>query len=147
MPNYPVYLPLIAALVAGFAAGAAIVYLLARRWRDEGRLEGQASRDAEIATLTEQRDAGIRRADESVARVRRYEQDWTHAEQNLLAVTARAATQQERAERLGHELASARSARDEAQTQLVALTGRHAALEAGSAAQPAAAADAFAGGR
>jgi DNA recombination protein RmuC len=141
VPNYPVYLPLIVALAVGFAAGALIVYLLARRWRDEGRLEGQASRDAEIATLVEQRDAGIRRADESAARVRRYEQDWAHAEQNLLAVTARAATQQERAERLGLELAASRSARDAAQEQLVALTGRHAALEAGSAAQAAAAAE------
>ena len=141
MPNYPVHLPLIVALAVGLAAGALIVYLLARRWRDEGRLEGQASRDAEIATLIEQRDAGIRRAEESAARVRRHEQDWSHAEQNLLAVTARAATQQERAERLGLELAAARSARDAAQEQLVALTGRHAALEAGSAAQAAAAAE------
>ncbi|WP_395681527.1 DNA recombination protein RmuC [Dokdonella sp.] len=139
MPNYPVQLPLIAAFAVGFFAGVVIAYLLARRGRGEARLEGYASRGAEVATLVEQRDAAIRRADEASARVRRLEQDVSHAEQNLLAVTARAATQQERSERLGQELAAARSARDAAQEQLVALTGRHAALQAGSAAEAAAA--------
>jgi DNA recombination protein RmuC len=139
--NNPVYLLLIVAFAAGLAAGALLVFLLAQRWRSEARREGQARRDAEVATLIEQRDAGIRRADESAARVRRYEQDWSHAEQNLRTVTAHAATQQERAERLGLELTATRSSRDEVQAQLVALTGRHAALEASATAHAAAAAD------
>jgi DNA recombination protein RmuC len=141
VPNYYTYAPLIAAFAAGLLAGSLLLYLLAQRWRMQARIEGQARRDAEVATLIEQRDAGIRRADESAARVRRYEQDWGHAEQNLRTVTAHAAAQQERAERLGHELAETRRVRDEAQAQLVALTGRHAALEAGAAAHATAAAE------
>ena len=71
MPNVTASLPLIVAFAAGLFVGALLLYLLALRWRAQAHAEGQARRDAEVATLIEQRDAGIRRADESAARKRR----------------------------------------------------------------------------
>jgi DNA recombination protein RmuC len=141
VPTYPSALLIFAAALVGVGLGVLLTYLLVRRSRSDARAEGRATRDAEVATLTEQRDAEIRRADEFSERIRRYEHDWSQVEQNLRKVTAHAAAQQAQVERLGQEVHEARRGRDDAQTQLVELTGRHAALEARSAAQAVAAAD------
>lgn len=140
MSSFP-SIDLILAGLAGFIAGLLAAWPAVRSRIARAHADGRASRDAEIATLGGQRDAEARRAEEFAARIQRYEHEWTQAEQNLRKVTAHAAAQQAQAERLARDLADARRARDEAQAQLVDLTGRHAALEAGSAAQAHAAAE------
>ena len=139
-PAQSFILPLVAALAA-FAFGAVLVWLLLRRRIDAARSEGGASRDAEVATLLAERDAAARRADESAARTQRHERELASGEQRLLALTARAAEHQAQARQLGEQLAEARTGRDGAQARLIELTERHAALEAGSAAQAQAAED------
>ncbi|HEY6940525.1 DNA recombination protein RmuC [Dokdonella sp.] len=141
MSNDAPLLLILAGVVAGFVVGALLAWLGLRARVARAHAEGRASRDAEIATLAGQRDAEARRAAESAARVERYEHDGALAEQNLRKVTAHAAAQQAQAERLARELDEARRLRDEAQARLVELTGRHAALEARSAAQAHAAAE------
>jgi DNA recombination protein RmuC len=132
---------LILAVLGGFAVGSLVLYLASRRWITSAHTSGRASRDAETATLTEQRDAAAERADEFAARVGRYERDWGQAEQNLRKLTAHAATQQAQAELLGRELADAQRSRDDAHSRLIDLTRQHAALEAGAGAQAQAAAE------
>jgi len=141
VPTYPPLVLILAGVVAGLVAGVLLAWLALRARVADAHADGRASRDAEVATLGGQRDAEARRAEEFAARIQRYEHEWTLAEQNLRKVTAHAAAQQAQAERLGRELADARRLRDETQGQLVDLTGRHAALEAGSAAQARAAAE------
>ncbi|MFI4970741.1 MAG: DNA recombination protein RmuC [Lysobacterales bacterium] len=131
---FPTTLAILAAL-AGLFAGLLLLYLVSRRWIAAAHAAGRASRDAEAATLTEQRDGATQRAGEFAARVERYERDWIQAEQSLRQLSAHAAAQQTQAEQLGHELADVRRSRDDAQARLVDLTGRHAALEAGAHAQ------------
>ncbi|WP_348059163.1 DNA recombination protein RmuC [Dokdonella sp.] len=111
------------------------MFWLSRGWIDSAHAAGAAGRDAQAASLGEQRDAAAARADEFAARVERYERDWSQAEHTLREVSSRAAAHQAQAERLGHELADARRSRDDAQARLVDLTRQHAALEAGSTAQ------------
>jgi DNA recombination protein RmuC len=122
----------ISAAVGGLLVGLALLYLLSRRWLAHAHAAGRAGRDAEVAILGEQRDAATARVHEFAARVERYEREWSQAEENLRKVTAHAAAQQAQAERLDLELADARRGRDDAQTRLVDLTRRHAALEAGA---------------
>lgn len=129
------FLLLILVALGGFALGALVIYLASRRWVSNAHAAGRISRDAENATLSEQRDGAVERADGLAERVERYERDWEQAEQNLRKLTAHAATQQAQAERLAHELADTRRGRDEAQTRLVDVTRQHAALEAGAGAQ------------
>ncbi|MEO7325706.1 MAG: DNA recombination protein RmuC [Dokdonella sp.] len=129
------FLLFILVALGGLALGALVLYLAARGWVATAHAAGRASRDAESATLSEQRDAAAERADGFAARVERYERDWDQAEQNLRKLTALAATHQAQAERLGHELADTRRGRDDAQTRLVDLTRQHAALEAGASAR------------
>jgi DNA recombination protein RmuC len=123
---------LIIVACAGFLVGAIAVYWASRRSIASAWTAGRASRDAETATLLEQRDAALVRANEFIARIERHERNASEAEQNLRKVSAQAAAQQAQAERLGHELADTRRGRDDAQTRLVELTREHAALEAGS---------------
>ncbi|MEO5559767.1 MAG: DNA recombination protein RmuC [Dokdonella sp.] len=141
MPNPTPLLLLILAALGGLALGTLVLYLASRRWVASAHAAGRASRDAESATLSEQRDAAAERADALAARVERYERDWNQAEQDLRKLTAHAATQQAQAERLGHEVADTRRSRDDAQTRLVDLTRQHAALEAGAGAQARAASE------
>ncbi|NCT69283.1 MAG: DNA recombination protein RmuC [Rhodanobacteraceae bacterium] len=133
-------LPLLSAL-AGLLAGGLLLFHLSRRWLADAHAAGRASRDAEVATLAEQRDAADERADALAVRLERCERDAAVAAQNLRTLSAQAAAQQAQAERLGHELADAQRARDNAQAHLVELTRRHAALEAGAQAQAQAAAE------
>lgn len=139
-PIEPIILSIIVGVVA-LVLGAALAWLALRRRIEAARIEGHAGRDAEIATLLAERDAAARRADETVLRVQRHERELAQGEQRLLALTARAAEHQAQARQLGEQLAEARSGRDGAQARLIELTERHAALEAGSAAQAQAAAD------
>lgn len=126
-----IVVPLLAAL-AGLLIGALLLYLLSRRWIADAGQAGRASRDAEAATLIEQRDASVVRTRELTARLERFERDWAQAEQNLRKLSAHAASQQAQAERFGLELTETRRVRDETQASLVELTRQHAALEAGS---------------
>lgn len=129
------------ASLAGLILGFLLLYLFSRRWTAQALASGRASRDAEVATLAEQREAAATRGDELAERIQRYERDWSAAEQNLRKLTAHAAAQQTQAEQVGHQLADARRSRDEAQTRLVDLTRTHAALEAGAKEQAQAAAE------
>ena len=124
--------PFILAGIVGLLVGALLIYLASRRWTARAHEDGRLARDAEIATLAEQRDAAATRNGELAARIERYERDWSSAEQNLRKLTAHAAAQQAQAEQLGHQLADTRRSRDDAQGRLVDLTREHAALEAGS---------------
>lgn len=135
MQNIPLFAQLILAALVGLLTGFLMLYLASRRWIARAHEAGRAGRDAEVATLSAQRDAEFNRANESAARIERYERDWTQAEQNLRRVSAHAAAQQAQAERLGHEVADVRRGRDDAQVQLVDLTRKHAALQAGADAQ------------
>ncbi len=135
MQTTPSFVFLILAALAGFGVGLLVLYFVSRRWLLAAHATGRSSRDAEAATLIEQRDAAVKRASDSSARIERYERDWTEAEQTLRTVSTQAAAHQAHAQRLGHELADAQRTRDEAQTRLVDLTRRHAALEAGSEVQ------------
>ncbi|GAA0714786.1 hypothetical protein GCM10009105_19660 [Dokdonella soli] len=126
---------MILAALIGLLAGWLLVYIVSRRWIGSAHAAGRASRDAEVATLVEQREAAVERADACAARIERYERDWAQAEQNLRKLSAHAAAQQAQADRLGHELVDVRRGRDEAQAHLVDLTRKHAALEAGAQAQ------------
>ncbi len=139
-PSLSIVTSILVAL-AGFVAGLALIYLLARRWIAAAHAAGLASRDAEVATLTEQRDATHQRADDFGARIERYERDWSQAEQNLRKVSTHAAAQEAHAQRLGHELLDAQRSRDDAQSRVVDVTRQHAALEAGAQAQAQAAAE------
>lgn len=141
MPNLTPDLLAILCLLAGFVVGAIVFLWLAARWRRDANAAGRSSRDAEVALLSGQRDAESARADAAAARIERFERDWTQAEQNLRKFSAHAAAQQAQAERLGNELADVRRVRDDAQSRLVELTSRHAALEAGAQAQAQAAAE------
>jgi DNA recombination protein RmuC len=132
VPNLPPAVLLLLAALAGLFAGLLLLYLVARGWIASAQRAGRASRDAEVATLAEQREAAVTRGSELAARIERYERDWSSAEQNLRKLSAHAAAQQTQAEQLGHQLADARRGRDEAQTRLVDLTRQHAALEAGA---------------
>ena len=118
-----------------------VLFLVSRRWLAAAHVAGRGSRDGEVATLTEQRDAGSARIGELSARIQRYENDWSQAEQNLRRISAHAAAQETQAQRLEHELADTRRVRDDAQVRLVELTRQHAALEAGSAQQAQAASE------
>jgi len=140
VPSQTLYPWLLLAGLAGFGAGAFVLFLFARRWRAEAVTSGRSSRDAEVAALCAQRDAASARADAAESRMRRFEDDWTLAEQNLRRLTAQAAAQQAQAEGLAQELAGARLSQGEAQSRLVELTGRYAALEAGTRAESEAAA-------
>lgn len=126
---------LILVALGGVLLGALAVYLASLRWSAAAHAQGRSSRDAEVATLSEQRDAASDRASGLSARIERYERDWGSAEQNLRKVSAHAAAQQAQAERFEHELTDVRRHRDDAQTRLVDLTRQHAALEAGTQAQ------------
>jgi DNA recombination protein RmuC len=130
----PGFVLLLTALCAT-CVGAFVVYFLSRQWLAAARRSGAESRDAEAATLSGQRDAAAARAEELSTRIERFERDWSHAEQTLREVFSKAAAHQAQSERLGHELADARRSRDDAQSRLVDLTRRHAALEAGAAAE------------
>lgn len=132
---------LILALLAGFGAGLLVLYVLARRWMAAAQAAGRASRDAEIATLGEQRDAAARQARDSSARIERYEREGSQVEQALRSASTQAAAHEAHAQRLGHELLDAQRARDDAQGRLVDLTRKHAALEAAGQAQAQAAAE------
>ncbi|MEO7063619.1 MAG: DNA recombination protein RmuC, partial [Dokdonella sp.] len=132
---------LILVALGGLLLGAVAVYLASRRWRADSHAQGRSSRDADIATLTEQRDGALDRAGGLAARIDRYEREWGIAEQNLRKVTAHAAAQQAQVERFEHELTDVRRHRDDAQSRLVDLTRQHAALEAGAQAQAQAAAE------
>ena len=132
---------LILVALGGLLLGAVAVYLASRRWRADSHAQGRSSRDADIATLTEQRDGALDRVGGLAARIDRYEREWGIAEQNLRKVTAHAAAQQAQVERFEHELTDVRRHRDDAQTRLVDLTRQHAALEAGAQAQAQAAAE------
>jgi DNA recombination protein RmuC len=133
-PVNPSVLLLLAAL-AGLLLGLLVLYIVSRRWLVAAHAAGRSSRDGEVATLTEQRDATGTRVGELSARIQRYENDWSQAEQNLRRISAHAAAQEAQAQSLGHELADTRRIRDDAQARLVELTRQHAALEAGSASQ------------
>ncbi len=135
MQNLSPAVLLIFAALAGLVLGALALYLASRRWIAGAHASGGSSRDAEVATLTGQRDAATSRTGEMAARIERYERDWSLAEQNLRKISAHAAAQQAQAERFGHELSDVRRSRDDAQTRLVELTRQHAALEAGAQAQ------------
>jgi len=141
VPNLTPELLAIVCLLGGFAVGAIVFLWLASRWRRDAHASGRASRDAEVASLAGQRDAESARAESAAARIERFERDWTQAEQNLRKFSAHAAAQQAQADRLGNELADVRRVRDDAQTRLVELTRKHAALEAGAQAQAQAAAE------
>ena len=141
MQNLSPAVLLILVALGGLLLGALAVYLASRRWTSDAQAQGRSSRDADVATLTEQRDAALERAGGLAARTERYEHDWGLAEQNLRKVTAHAAAQQAQAERFEHELTDVRRNRDDAQTRLVDLTRQHAALEAGAQAQAQAAAE------
>lgn len=141
MPNLTPEFLAIVCLLGGFVVGAIVFLLLASRWRRDAHANGRASRDAEIAAIAGQRDAESARAHAAAARIERFERDWMQAEQNLRKFSAHAAAQQERAEQIGNELADVRRVRDDAQTRLVELTRKHAALEAGAQAQAQAAAE------
>jgi DNA recombination protein RmuC len=132
VPNLPPLVLLILALGAGFAAGALTIYLVARRWSARASEAGRSSRDAEVAVLVEQRDAAASRCSELIARVERFERDWSAAEQNLRTLTAHAATHQAQAQRLAQELADACRTRDDSQARSADLANRYAALEATS---------------
>lgn len=132
--------PVLAA-VAGLLAGTILVYLLARRWVAAAHAAGRMSREGELAALAGQRDAAGARADELAARFDRLERETGEVERALRRSAEQAAAHGAEAQRLGHELADTRRVRDEAQQRLVELTRRHAALEAGSAAQAQAAAE------
>lgn len=126
--------PVLAA-VAGLLAGTILVYLLARRWVAAAHAAGRMSREGELAALAGQRDAAGARADELAARFDRLEREAGEVERALRRSAEQAAAHGAEAQRIGHELADTRRVRDEAQQRLVELTRRHAALEAGSAAQ------------
>jgi len=107
VPNLPPAVLLLLAALAGLLAGLLLLYLIARGWIARAQLAGRASRDAEVATLAEQREAAVTRGSELAARIERYERDWNSAEQNLRKLSAHAASQQTQAEQLGHQLADA----------------------------------------
>ncbi|WP_300622086.1 DNA recombination protein RmuC [Dokdonella sp.] len=139
--NLPLPVLLLLAGVAGLILGCLLLWLLSRRWIADAHAIGRASREPEIAILSEQREAAVARGEEAAERIRRYERDWALAEQNLRKLTAHAATQQAQAEQYGQQLAEARRGRDDAQARLVELTRTHAALEAGAREQAQAAAE------
>lgn len=139
-PTSPDLIAVLAAL-AGLLAGALCVWLLARHWLRQAHASGRASRDAEVAVLGEQRDAGAARVAELGARIARLERDGAQAEESLRKVSEQAAAQRLQAERLGQEVVDARRAREQAQAELVERTRAHAALEAGAHEQARSAAD------
>jgi septal ring factor EnvC (AmiA/AmiB activator) len=116
---------LLLAALAGLIVGLLLLYLMSRRWVEQAQQAGRASRDAEVATLSEQREAADTRGSEFAARIERYERDWSSAEQNLRKLSAHAAAQQTQAEQLGHQLADARRGRDDAQTRHLARNRTH----------------------
>ncbi len=130
--NLPLSVLLGLSAAGGFVLGLLLLWLLSRRWSADAHAAGRLSREAEIATLAEQREAAVTRGDEFAERLQRYERDWSAAEQNLRRLTAHAATQQAQAEQANLQLAEARRGRDDAQARLVELTRTHAALEAGA---------------
>ena len=132
---------LVLASAAGLLAGAILVYLFAQRWIALAHAAGRASRDGEIAALSAQRVAADARADELADRHARAEREAADLEQALRRRSEQAAAHGAEAQRLAQELADTRRGRDEAQQRLVDVTGRHAALEAGAAAQAQAAAE------
>ncbi len=132
MPNLPPMLFLLLAALAGLIAGLLLLYLVSRRWVGQAQHAGRASRDAEVATLSEQRESAVARGGELAARIERYERDWSSAEQNLRKLSAHAAAQQTQAEQLGHQLPMRGAAATMRRTRLVDLTRQHAALEAGA---------------
>ena len=134
-------LQLVLATAVGLLAGALLVYLLSRRWVAAAQATGRMSREGELGALAGQRDAASARADELAMRLDRLERESGAVERAMRQAAEQAAAHGAEAHRLGHELADARRARDEAHQRLVELTRRHAALEAGSAAQAQAAGD------
>ncbi len=141
MPTISLPVLLFLAALAGFLAGLLTLYVVSRRWLASSHTAGRGSRDGEVATLSEQRDAATGRVGELSARIQRYETEWTRAEESLRKTGAHAAAQEAQAQRLEHELADTRRVRDDAQAHLVELTRKHAALEAGSGQQAQAAAE------
>lgn len=136
----PIVLILLGAAV-GCLLGGALLALWVPRWRRAAHAAGQASRDAEVATLDAQREAALARADELGARLRRAESDAEAATQRLREVGEAASAQRAEAEQLGSQLGEARRSRDEAQARLLELTREHSALQAASREQAQAAAD------
>ena len=56
MPNVPPLALAIAAAAVGVLIGALVAFVFARRWAQRAHASGRASRDGEVAVLTEQRD-------------------------------------------------------------------------------------------
>lgn len=132
VPIVPPIIWLVLAALGGFLVGILAWALVVRGWRSRERAIGQSSRDSEIAVLGEQRDASLARVDELGARLARFEADWSQAEQNLRTISMEAASHRAQSERLTLDLAESRRNHDTAQSRLVELNGRYAALDAGS---------------
>jgi DNA recombination protein RmuC len=123
-------LPLAGAAILLLALGALLAWLVLRGRVARAFDAGRASRDGELASLAEQRDAARTRNAELEAGIRRHETAVQVAERSLRDAAAQAAAAQARLEQLLPELAEARGARDDAQARLVRLTGEHASLRA-----------------
>lgn len=135
-------LPPLALLLVAFAA--ALVTLLAAWLWQRGRLAvafraGGASRDAEVAGLEARLDATVQQASALAAQVERKRSELAVAGEQLRRLSAHAAARQSEALRLREELDASREAQARADAELLALTGRHAALEAAQRAEAAAA--------
>jgi DNA recombination protein RmuC len=139
IPSSTILLVLVAA--AGALSGGLVVAALASRWLARARATAHAARDGEVAVLGGQRDSALARAAELAARIERLERNAAEAERALRDLAATAATHRAQAERFAHELAAASRSRDEAQTRLLEVSGRHAALEAAAREQSQAAAE------
>ncbi len=129
------------AFLAGLVSAAVVLWLFARRWRQQAHAAGAASRDAQVATLNAQREADAQRIEELGARLQRSERDIDAATQRQRAAAEQASAQRAQAEQLAGQLDAAQRAREAAQLRLLELTREHAALQAGAKEQAQAAAD------
>jgi DNA recombination protein RmuC len=135
------FLPLILVALAGAAGGALLAWALLRGRIGAALAAGRASREPEIAILGQQREAAIARGRELAERIVEADKAAIEAAREARQLATQAAAAGAQVKRLEESLADACRSRDHAQSDLLALTGRHSALEASAAEQSRAAAE------
>ncbi|MCW5567358.1 MAG: DNA recombination protein RmuC [Dokdonella sp.] len=132
---------LVIAVLAGFALGALVFFLLGLQRARAAALQARLGIEPELTALREQRDGLEHRFNDQRSQLERLEHERSHAEQRQQAALAVAAERKAEVEQLRARLVEADARHDATNRDLRALAERHAALEAGSAEQVRAAAD------
>ena len=135
MPVVAFPVSLILAAVAGALGGTLLAWAILRGRIAVAHAAGAGSREAEVAALGQKHEAALARVRDLTERIAQAEKSATESAREAQRFAAEAAASGAHVKRLEESLAEASRGRDQAQSELLALTGRHAALEAGAAEQ------------